>query len=202
MIERFRKGSYLEKAAWIAILLLALFIPVAFALRLNPPSSWFGWSGESAAEWLGWIGLLALAFAIWQLYVTEGAARASEKAVQGAMSRVENFDLSMDLNSVVQEMQYAQDCFGSQNFRDAHLSCERAANTVLLIRRYYSRLREPARQLVDEAWRQLGSASSAARTAQQNGLDQEMTENLIGTLRDLRAGLGAVVASLRVPNVE
>jgi hypothetical protein len=79
MIERFRKASTAEKSSWIVYLGLIGFIVVALAFQWRTPSERFGLTGRTVEEWLAWAGLIGLAFAIQQLFVTEGL-RALPKA--------------------------------------------------------------------------------------------------------------------------
>lgn len=199
MVEHFRNGSLTERAAWIALALLVIFAAAAAYFDLSPPSGWFDWNAGETAEWLGWVGAAGLAFAIWQLAVAASAATRARRAVEDALARLSNFDISMDLSSVVIEIQYAQDALSSSNFAGAHISCERAFTIVERIRRQHSNLPSTEKTVVDTTWHQLSSASSALR---RNDLGSEAAEALIGTLRELRGTLADSLASLREPRTD
>jgi len=197
MIERFRKAPILEKITWIALVLLAIFAIVAFTRRWSPPSSWFGWQTEIASEWLGWTSLVGLGFTIVQLLITKGAVRASEIAVARAMATIETFDMSVDLNTAMEVMQYAIDAFATPQFREAATNCDRGIATLTRVRAHYERLSQMQRTRIDNAWELLGSASSAARRGEQDNLEQVRIEAVIRTLRLQRGELMKTFVALR-----
>jgi hypothetical protein len=191
MIERFRRAPALEKTTWIAFVLLAIFAIVAFARQWPPPSGWFGWRTEITSEWLGWTGLIGLGFTLVQLLITKGAARASEMAVARAMATIETLNTAMEI------MQYAIDAFAIPNFQDAATNCDRGLATLSRVRAHYGRLPQTERIRVDNAWDQLGSASSAARRGQQGHLEQVRIEAVIQTLRARKVELMRTLHALR-----
>jgi len=63
----------------------------------HPPSHWFGFRSEDVSELLGWVSVIALALAIWQLFVTARAARAASSAARAAVLHIERFDVVLQL---------------------------------------------------------------------------------------------------------